>query len=114
MAFEAQFGLPDGVPTLASALETDSKKEKHIIKNFKGVDSVIIPFNPTTSFSMTVEAIDSTIVPGDGSTLGIPGLPEGGYTSLDSVKRQFKADGNAQQVHEGVVHPNGTVMAPGT
>jgi len=111
MAYVASFGLPADVPELASALSIESAVEKHIIKDFQGVDNKIHQFNPTTKFSMTVEAIDSALVPGDGAALAIPGLPTGGYCALDSVKQEFKQDGNAQQVFDGVVHPSASALA---
>lgn len=110
MSFAATFGLPDDTPTLASALSIEKSKEKHIIKNNKGVSAIIHQYDPTTKYSMTVEAVDTAIEPGDGSALAIPGLPESGYNSLDSVKSEYKNDGNGQTVLDGVVYPEGEAL----
>lgn len=110
MTYEPVFGLPDDVPELASALDIEDTKEKHVIKNFKGTSSIIHQFDPTTKFSMTVEAIDSDTQPGDGSEIGIPGLPAEGYIALDSVKKSYKQDGNGTTAYDGVVYPEGAPL----
>lgn len=110
MAFTASHGLPDEAPLLASSLSIEKTKEKYVIQNRKGTSALVHQFDPQTKYSMTVEAIDSAIEPGDGAALAIPGLPDEGYNALDSVKLDFTNTGNAKQSFDGVVYPEGAAL----
>lgn len=110
MAFTAEHGLPDAAPLLASSLSIENTKEKYAIQNRKGVSALIHQYDPQTKYSMTVEAVDSAIEPGDGAALAIPGIPDEGYNALDSVKIDYTNTGNAKQSFDGVVYPGGAAL----